>query len=194
VLNRGVRRSRLFDTDAQYARFERLLLEARARFPVRVHSFCLMSNHFHLVVWPREEGQLSHFMQDLTGEHARRRHSEMGSRGTGPIYQGRFKAFAVQNDRHFLRVSRYVERNALRARLCERAEDWRWSSLWHYCNNSDLFVPDEWPVPRPSNWLEELNRSDEADIEAVRQSVRSSRPFGEEEWVRRLLSHGTPQI
>jgi putative transposase len=182
VLNRGVRRSRLFDTAAQYARFEQMLIEARTRFPVRLHNFCLMPSHFHLVVWPREVVQLSDFMRCLTGAHARRRHAEMGSLGTGPIYQGRFKSFPVQGGLHFLRVSRYVERNALRARLCERAEDWRWSSLWHYCNNSDLFVPDEWPVPRPSNWLEDLNRGDDADIEGVRQSVRTGRPYGEGEW------------
>ena len=61
---------------------------------------------------------------------AMRWHAHYHSAGTGHLYQGRFKAFPVEDDDHFYSVVRYVERNALRAKLVPRAEQWRWSSLW----------------------------------------------------------------
>jgi putative transposase len=182
VINRGVRKSILFDTDADFRSFEKLLVAARERVPLQIQDFCLMWNHFHLVLSPQKDGDLSEFMRWLTVTHARRRHAQKGTTGTGAIYQGRFKAFAVQNDRHFLRVCRYVERNPLRAGMVERAEEWRWSSLWHHCNNSDLFVLDPWPIPRPADWVTEINMA-EADVEAIRASVRSGKPYGESDWV-----------
>lgn len=181
VINRGVRKSPLFDTDAQYRAFEELLCEARERTPVKLHTFCLMSNHFHLVATPQKDGQLSEFMRWLTVTHARRRHIQKDTLGTGAVYQGRFRAFRVQNDQHFLRVCRYVERNALRAGLVDRAEKWRWSGLWHHCRNSNLFVADPWPVPRPPDWVSLINVID-SDVEAIRASVRSSTPYGATEW------------
>ena len=181
VLNRGVRRSRLFDTDADFGDFERLIAKTRARVPVRLHAFILMHNHFHFVVWPHEEGQLSEFMRLLTSAHACRRHTQMGTRGTGAIYQGRFKSFPIQGDAHFLRVCRYVERNALRAGRCRRAEDWRWSSLWHHCRNSNLLAMDPWPIQRPVDWLEEINRGEVEDLEGLRASIRTGRAYAGDE-------------
>ena len=129
MLNRRVGRMCIFDKDDDYAAFLQVLDEAAQRTPMPLFSYCLMPNHWHLVLRPRKDGDLSRYMQWLTTTHMRRWHAYRGTRGTGPLYQGRYKSFPVQNDRHFLTVCRYVERNPLRARLVRRAENWRWSSL-----------------------------------------------------------------
>jgi putative transposase len=88
-----------------------------------------MPNHWHLVVWPERDGDLSEFMRWLTLTHTQRWHAKHHTQGTGPLYQGRFKGFPVANDEHCLRVLRYVEGNPLRAGLARSARRWRWSSL-----------------------------------------------------------------
>jgi putative transposase len=81
-----------------------------------------MPNHWHLVLWPRKKGELSEFMRWLTVTHTQRWHASHRTSGTGPLYQGRFKSFPIEDDDHLLAVVRYVERNALRAKLVARAE------------------------------------------------------------------------
>ena len=121
---------------------------------MRVLAYCFMPNHFHLLLWPRGDGDLSQFMQWLTLTHTQRWHAHHHTAGSGHLYQGRFKSFPVQSDDHFLTVCRYVERNALRAGLAVRAEDWRWGSLarWHI-NDADAEPKlSRWPIDRPKDW------------------------------------------
>ena len=184
VLNRAVARMTLFETFGDYAAFERTLRSALERTPVRLLSFCLMPTHWHLVVWPRQDGQLTDFVRWLTHTHAMRWHTHHGTMGTGHLYQARFKAFPIQDDGHFLTVCRYVERNALRARLVREAHLWRWSSLWWrtYASSASDWLAD-WPVPRPSDWLRYVHQPlTAAEIEAVRNSVRRGTPYGSPAW------------
>ncbi len=76
---------------------------------MRVLGYCLMSNHWHLLLWPREEGDLSRFMLRLTTTHVRRLHAHYRQPHGGHIYQGRYKSFPVQDDLHLLTVLRYVD-------------------------------------------------------------------------------------
>ena len=151
VLNRANARATIFKKPADYAAFERTLHEACGRVDLRVLSYCLMPNHWHFVLWPRRDGDLSRFMGWLTLTHTQRWHAHHHTTGTGHLYQGRFKSFPVQNAEHFLTVCRDVERNALRANLVDRAEDWRWCSLWHRQQQDELStsVLHEWPIERP---------------------------------------------
>ena len=130
VLNRANGRQRLFDDDGDYRAFERVMTQACSRVSMRLLAYCVMPNHWHLVVWPRQDGDLSRFMNWLTLTHTQRWHTHRQTVGTGHLYQGRFKSFVVQTDEHLLTVCRYVERNALRAGLVERAEAWRWRARW----------------------------------------------------------------
>src|SRR6516164_6532214 len=134
VLNRANARLPLFRKEADYAAFERVLEEALQREPLRVLGYCLMPNHWHLVVWPNAgaDRQVSEFMRWLTVTHTQRWHAHRHTAGTGHLYQGRFKSFPIQADEHLYTVLRYVERNPVRADLVRRAEEWRWSSLWHW--------------------------------------------------------------
>ena len=188
VLNRANGRLRIFRTPDDFEAFERVLEEAQERFGTRVCAYCLMSNHWHLVLWPKADGELSRFVGWLTLTHTQRWHAFHRNAGTGHVYQGRFKSFAIQEDEHFLAVCRYVERNALRANLVERAEEWRWASLWRWrfgdahCKS----LLSAWPVPRPSQWLGQVNRPQtEAEEEAIRRAMRRGSPYGDSAWTER---------
>jgi putative transposase len=183
VINRAVRRATIFETTADYRSFLDILEEGLSRQPVGLQAYCLMPNHFHLVVGPVEMRVLSRFMGWSTGTHSKRWHARRGTTGTGPLYQGRFKAFPIQTDAHFLTVCRYVERNPLRANLVASAEEWRWSSLAQRCKKCDDVPLAEWPVLRPPEWLSKVNGQDEITcLNRIRQALRFQRPFGTKDW------------
>ncbi len=192
VLNRANRRMTIFDHEGDFAAFESVLLQAVRRTETRLLAYCLMPNHWHLLVWPREDGELTQFVGWLAMTHTQRWHAHRGSAGWGHLYQGRFKSFPIQEDAHFLTVARYVERNALRANLARRAEQWPWGSLFRWLRGAreDRELLSAWPLPRSSGWVELVNSPQtEAELEALRQSVRRGRPFGDELWRDRAVRH-----
>jgi putative transposase len=186
VLNRGVGRMRLFRSDADYEAFERMLARTRETCPMRIVSYCLMPNHWHLVLWPAADGDLGTFMQKLTITHARNWQEHRHRVGFGHLYQGRYKSFPVQSDEHFYQVVRYVERNALRAGLVRRADKWRWSSLWRRLHSSteERHILSPWPMPLPRTWAQSVNEPQtEAELAAIRKSLQRGQPFGGQRWV-----------
>jgi putative transposase len=190
ALNRAVARLPLFQKEGDYAAFVQVMREALQRHPTRLLSFCLMPNHWHMVLWPRAEGELTRFLRWLTHTHTMRWHAHYHSSGSGHLYQGRFKAFPVETDEYFYSVVRYVERNALRAKLVERAEDWRWCSLWLRargdCDAQSLLHP--WPLALPRKWAQLVNTPQtEAEEQALRRSVNRGSPLGSEAWQKRMV-------
>ena len=186
VLNRGVGRMRLFLKDADFEAFERIIEKRLESCPMRICACCLMSNHRHLVLWPERDGDLAAFMQKLTITHVRNWQENRKRVGYGHLYQGRYKSFPVESDDHFYQVTRYVERNALRANLVSRAQDWRWSSLWRrvYGIPEDRRWLSKWPLPQPRAWTDLVNQPQtEGELEAIRRSVTRSQPYGTEDWV-----------
>ena len=183
VLNRASRRHPLFSEDRDYEAFVHLLGQASRRASVRILAYCVMPNHWHLVVWPRTDGELSSFMHWLTMTHAVRWHSCRRTAGLGPVYQGRFKAVPVQDDMHLLRVCRYVERNAVRAGLVQRAEDWHWGSLWQRVENCHPVPLSAWPIPYPPEWPRLVNDPlPPAELHEIRLSTNAGSPIGEPVW------------
>ena len=188
VLNRGNRRAEVSHHDGDYAAFVRVLRQACARVPMRVLAYCLMPNHFHLVVWPLGEGDLSDWMQWLLTAHVRRYQRLYHT--TGHVWQGRFKAFPIQEDEHYYGVARYVERNAQRANLVRRAEQWRWGSLfrWQRGSAEDRILLAPWPLPRQANWVEHVNEPQtEGELAAIRRSVLRGVPYGDDAWTTRAV-------
>ena len=186
VINRSNGRSRLFGKETDYAAFEKVLTEALARTPTRVLGWCLMPNHWHLVVWPKEDGELSAFVRWLTHTHSQRWHAHHHSAGRGHVYQGRFKSFPMERDEHLLPVLRYVERNALRGGLAKRAEDWRWGSLWvRQQGPAELRrLLSAWPMEIPGDWVERVNVAHTmSELEALRRAVTRSSPYGSPRWM-----------
>ena len=187
VLNRGNAGMRLFHKTGDFDSFVKLLAQAQEFVTVRILGYCLMPTHWHLVLWPRRDGDLSAFIGWLANTHVRRYHQHYGSYGKGHLYQGRFKSFPVKDDHHFLTLMRYVEANPLRANLVDRAHDWQWSSLAARRRPNIRIILSDWPVPRPTHWTRLVNQpQDEAALDRVRTSVARGRPLGNDAWVRRV--------
>jgi putative transposase len=185
VLNRAVGRATIFAKSADYAAFEQVLRQAWERTGMPLLAYAMLPNHWHFVVWPQHDGDLSMYAQWLTVTHVRRWHAHHHTEGTGPVYQGRFKSFPVQADDHFFALCRYVERNALRAHLVPRAEHWRWSSLWQRCHTTGVPWLHPWPLPVPERWTEYVNQVEtESELVALRRSVARGAPYGDDRWQR----------
>ena len=185
VLNRGNGRCNLFHKPADFDAFVRILAAGLERYPVELLAWCLMGNHWHLVLRPRADRALGRFVGWVCVTHVRRHHAHYHRTGSGHLYQGRFKSFPIQDDRHFLIACRYVERNPVRANLVARASDWRWSSAsggarpW-------LMPRAAWPLPAPGDWDEWVNApGTKAELQALRRSVVRGAPFGDDRWTKR---------
>lgn len=184
VLNRANRKAEVFHDAADYLAFIYLIDKAQRRNEIPLLAYCLMPNHVHLVFRPNEDGAIARWMQWLFTTHARHYHEKYGT--TGHVWQGRYKHFPVQGDHHLLTLLRYVERNAARASLVSRAEEWRWGSLhWRTRGQSILRLAPP-PTPLPSAWTEFVNQPQTAaELMAIRTSVNRQRPFGADDWVSR---------
>jgi putative transposase len=188
VLNRANGRLRLFKKPEDFAAFEEVLALARERLPIRILDFVMMSNHWHMVLWPERDGELTSFLRWLTLTHAQRWKHAHDAVGHGHLYQGRFKSFPIQEDRHLLTVLRYVERNPLRANLVERAEEWPWGSCVVREQRGHALRPllSAWPIDRSRGWLELVNQPQtEAEEASMKLSIERSRPMGDQSWVQR---------
>lgn len=187
VINRGNGRAKVFLTPTDYDAFVTLLERAGQRVAMRVLAYCLMPNHFHLALWPYRDGELGRWMQWLLTAHVRRYHQHYHSEGH--VWQGRFKAFPIQQDDHLLTVLRYIERNPVRAGLVARAEEWRWSSARDW---GAAMLPSgltAGPVPRPPQWTEFVNDAlTTAELERLRHSVNRGTPYGSESWRERTAA------
>jgi putative transposase len=203
VVNRGNGRQTVFHDEDDYASLLELIGKACERTPMRVAGLCLMPNHFHLIVRPSGDGDLSRWMQWLMTSHVRRHHRRYGT--SGHVWQGRFKSFPIQQRRlsradkasgtvklpnPVLQVLRYVERNPVRAGMVTSAERWPWSSVSWWAGQTD--APEWWQAEaiwRPDNWLEWVNRPQtEKELAALRRCIARGRPFGSERWVEKLAT------
>lgn len=183
VLNRANGRLKIFKTARDFAAFEQILAEGAERFALRICGYCLMGNHWHLVLWPRRDGDLPAFMKWITGTHSQRWHAAHGTAGIGHLYQGRYKSFPVQGSIYYFTVLRYVEGNPRRAGLVDRARQWRWSSLAGRLGGESPVVLSDGPFPMPSDWAKLVEAGDEMHSEEIRNCIRRGRPYGDKEWV-----------
>lgn len=187
VLNRANGRLRLFKKPEDYLAFERVMVQAHERAPIRVLAWCLMPNHWHFVLWPERDDQLTAFMRWMTLTHAQRWKHSHDAVGQGHLYQGRFKSFPIEQDEHLLTVLRYVERNAVRPTLVKRAQDWRWGSCFVRQDRShslrSLLAP--WPIDRPRSWVELVNTPQTAaEVKRMREHIERNRPYGDASWTK----------
>ncbi len=189
VLNRGVGRMRLFHRDRDYEAFEEIVAKTLVSCPMRICSYCLMPNHWHLVLWPEKNGELARFMQKLTITHVRNWQENRRRVGSGHVYQGRYKSFPIETDEYFYQVLRYIERNALRANLVATADAWRWSSLWRreHGTTENRKLLSRWPLPCSRRWCEFVNEPQtEPEVKAIRLSVNKGKPYGSDPWIPKM--------
>jgi putative transposase len=190
ALNRGNNRAPVFGAEADYQAFLTALVQTRERYPFRLYGYCLMTNHFHLLLQPAAGQSLSRILQSLTVAHTWRYHRRHDS--VGHVWQGRFKSPVVQDDAHTLAVLRYIEANPLRAGMVTDLTAYRWSSYAaHGLGRDDALVSElpGWAAlaadagGRQAYWREWVHTPLTArEVAAVRQSVTSGRPYGSPEW------------
>ena len=190
VINRANGRIQIFHKDKDYLLFESVLAEAKELNGMRILAYCIMPNHWHLVLHPRKDGDLQEFMRWLTMTHTQRQHAAHKTAGSGHLYQGRYKSFLVEKNNYFLQLCRYVERNPLRARLVKKAEHWKWSSLWRREKGSDQQkkLLSSWPEDMPEGYLDYVNmREPDEDLQDIRYSVNRGKPYGADAWVNKMV-------
>ncbi len=177
VLNRANARFKIFQEDADYALFECVLIEAARKFAIDILSETTMTNHFHLVVYSRKDHELSKFMHWLSTTFIQRWHRKHNTIGTGHLFQGRYKSFPLKDERHLLQVLMYVDGNAVRAGLVEKAQDWRWSSVWirSYGDTHQKNMLSPIPIELPINYLYLVN--DKNLEEKLRKNKKGSDPI-----------------
>jgi len=183
VLNRANGRLRIFRKHDDFLAFEQVMAEAIERFDMRLCGYCIMSNHWHFLLWPHSDGDLSEFMRWLTLTHTQRYHASHGTLGIGHLYQGRFKSFPVQDDSHYLTVLRYIEANPIRAGIVEDAGDWQWSSLAVRNGADSFFELSDGPLELPGRWEKLVNEVDKGkNLERLENSMKRGTPLGNVEW------------
>jgi len=190
IINRANARMRIFDADKDYRLFETTLTEAKEQTNMRILAYCIMPNHWHLVLYPKKDGDLQKFMGWFTLTQTRRWHVAHKSIGSGHLYQGRYKSFPVQSNEYFIQLCKYVERNPLRAKLVKRAENWKWSSLWRRQNGTkeQQKLLSKWPTGIPDDYLSYVNEPEKDDeLEELRYSVHRGKPYGREQWTNRII-------
>jgi putative transposase len=182
VLNRANARTQIFNTPEDYRLFIEILTDTVEMLDMRLLAFCLMPNHWHLILEPKADGDLSRFMARLTNTHVKQYQAKHQSVGMGHLYQGRYKSFMIEEGNYFYTVLRYVERNALKAKLCQQAEDWPWGSAYLRARGgSRLLSP--LPIDLPNYYLKDLNAAiTVSEEEAVERSEKLSVPFASAVW------------
>jgi putative transposase len=136
VMNRGRRGEKIFEDEKDYHAFVGLLEESSGIWGVRVSAYCLMSNHYHLLL-QTPEANLSRFMRHVDGVYTQRfnrRHKV-----DGQLFRGRYKSILVDEDSYLLELLRYIHRNPVRAGLVVKLEDYPWSSHAAYLSERRAF-------------------------------------------------------
>jgi len=186
VINRGNMQMQVFNDDEDYNYFLDLLHIAKKREPVEIHAYCLMPNHFHLMLVPRKEGSLSRFMQWTMTSHVRFYHKK--NETSGHVWQGRFKSFIVQQESYYLLLMRYIEANAKRAGLVDEAGVWRFGSLYERIHKHRSLL-DKPYIDLGEGWQDDVNKPIcAAELEKIRNSVNRQAPLGEPVWQEKVAS------
>lgn len=191
VINRANGRLRIFKKPADFLAFERVISQAIEQVNMRICGYCIMGTHWHFLLWPREDGDLSEFMKWLTVTHTSRWHKAHGPDSTGHVYQGRFKSFPVQSTEHYLKVLRYIEQNPVRAKLVKRPDQWQWSSYAGRTSRADeIDFLRNGPVRLPANWNRSINRAtlNKTEIDSIELCIKRGRPYGSELWTTRIAN------
>ena len=194
ALNRGNNRADVFHDDDDRVAFLEALAKTKDRYPFRLFGYCLMTNHFHLLLRPEAGQSISRILQSLTITHTWRYHKRHQT--SGHVWQGRFKSPVIQDDPHLLVVLRYIEANPVRAKIVKDPADYPWSSFpCHGLGREDTLVSPfpEWDelgrteAERRRRWRAKVGMAQsEAELTAVRGSLRSGRPLGALDWTEQM--------
>jgi putative transposase len=172
IVNRGNDKKVIFRESVDYGSFLVLLREARERYPVELYAYCLMPNHFHLVVRTPDLDAISAYMHFVECVYACDLRSYDRSKGHGHIFQRRYWNKPVEGAGYLMTVMKYVEANPVRAGLVDWAHEWEWSSMWERVTGErDLLHPS--PVRLPEDWpLIVTVPLEQIDIDKIRRPLK----------------------
>jgi len=190
VLNRANRRMQIFNDDGDYQIFELILSEAKEKFDMRIVAYCIMPNHFHLILHPKEDGDIQKFMQWLTLTHTQRLHAKNKTIGHGHIYQGRYKSFIVDDDDYLKTLLLYVEQNPLRAGLVKNLRNWKWGSYYvrNYGNSEKKKMLSIHHYQITQNYNENINiKFSKEKLQSIGNSITRSKPYGSASWTEKIV-------
>jgi len=187
VTQRGNARQQIFAEDADRLTYLALLRQYAELYRLSVLGYCLMSNHVHLIAVPGTREALSHTLRQVHGRYAAYWNARVSS--SGHVWQGRFYSCPL-DEAHLWAALRYVELNPVRAAMVASAEQWRWSSAAAHCGSATDPGLEMRRFDRrwsKEQWRERLEeRTEEAEVIALRQHTHSGRPLGSEQFVEAL--------
>ncbi len=191
VINRANGRLTIFNTQEEYQLFEQLLLETKELIDMRILAYTIMPNHWHLVLHPKKDGDLTAFMQRVSNSHTRKVHAITKTNGSGHLYQGRYKSFLVESNEYLLTLIKYVERNPVRAKLTKKCQDWQWGSAHKRLlgTESKNKILDNPPIDLPLQYSSWINTTEDMKtVELIRSSVIKGMPYGKDSWVEKMVT------
>ena len=181
IINRGNRREAVFHDSYDYDKFLKLLLESKEKYSIKIYAYCLMPNHFHLVIYTKYADSLSQAMHWISSSYVRYYNKRYNI--SGHLWQGRYKSFIVQEDTYLLVLLKYVEANPKRARIVKDCVLYKYSSAKSRVYSVNDCILDEPSILLPNNWYEYINSDEKkVDIESIRNSIGRQSPLGDENW------------
>ncbi len=178
----------MFRSEEDYQEFDTVLSQAVERLEPRLLAYCVLPKHWHLVLTPRKDGDLSKLMAWLTTTHSARWHTKPRRAGTGGLYERRFRSFPVQDDLQLLDVIRFVEAHPRRSGLVDSVNNWQWSSACRRAipNAASLPFLSSPPVPLPPDWNEQLRfEMPTKTLDSIKHCILRSCPYGDATWVQK---------
>jgi putative transposase len=176
VINRGNDRRCLFASPSDFAEFLDLIVWAKGCCPIRILAYCLMPNHWHMVLWPEEPKAMPSFLHRLCTTHSIRWRKSTGTVGEGHVYQHRYHAFLIESEAYYFRALTYVEANPVRAGLVSSAAEWSWSSLAERLG-ADRGILDPGPLKLPDNWSALVDQAmTPSELEDIHSKLRKHSP------------------
>ena len=190
VIGRGLKPKPMFRSLEDYQDFDSTLAQAVERFEPRLIAYCILPKHWHLVLTPRKDGDLSKFMAWLTMTHSVRWHTKPKRSASGGLYERRFRSFPVQDNSQLLDVLRFVESHPIRSGLVKDLRDWPWSSWSRRAQEPDAAWPllSNPPIPFPSDWNKQLCQEIPSEsFDRILQCIQRSCPYGASDWVQKTV-------
>jgi len=177
VTQRGSRRQRTFFDDADYTAYHDQLAEQLPKADAELLAYCLMPNHVHLIVIPHRLDSLARLLRKTHSRYARR--TNLKYDWQGHLWQKRFHSF-VMDEEHLRAAARYVELNPVRAGLCQRADEWPWSSVhFHLHECADRLITAGGMRAHIDNWRAYLDEElTTTELDTLRRHSRNGHPAG----------------